>query len=76
MAGTTNISAYEEHLVRLLRRYPHGITVADLCAASGLKIQSVSTAMTVMGKKGLAIWRGRKVSESTGASGKLWFVND
>jgi len=63
---------YHEQLHQILQNYPNGITVADLCADTGLRIQSVSTSMTKIERLGKARWIKRARSNSTQAIGKVW----
>jgi len=63
---------YYEQVLDALRKYPEGITVADLCAATGLLVQSVSTSMTKIERAGRARWIKRARSTSTQAIGKVW----
>lgn len=64
----------QNDVVLKLLSYPSGVTVADLCADFALPIQSVSTLMTQLERKGEAHWCGRRTSVSTGAKGKVWFA--
>jgi hypothetical protein len=66
----------EEVIADIIRRKfnKSGITVADFCDATGYLVQSVSTMMTKAERKGLVMWHAKRISQSTGARGKVWFA--